>query len=353
MDNALMMTRIPVRVLALACAVPAALALAAGTASPQPATARTSGAQAAGEEYGDQDYSALAQITPANVHSLAGAWVDHLDGGVPDAGQESTPVAVGGRLYVQTSQGDVFAVDGATGHVIWEYKSGLAGTERGVAVAAGRVFAALGDEHVVALNQQTGAVIWQTQVGTAGQDTSANGSATPWTLYYNGLVYVGTENGGGAGMRGHLYALHAANGTVAWNFAGTAGPGQPGHSSWQGTSWMLGGGDVWMAPAVDSQLGLMYVAVANPEPRVSGAPRAGDDLYTNSLVALNAATGKLVWYFQSVQHDLWDYDDTMTPLIGSIRYPSGTQQVVIYGSKTGWLYYLNAKTGKPALPVRP
>ena len=198
------------------------------------------------------------------MHSLSGAWLDHLEGGATSAAQESTPVAVGGRLYVQTSQGDVFAVDGATGHVIWEYKSGLAGTERGVAVAAGRVFAALGHEHVVALNQQTGALIWQTQVGTAGQDTSANGSLTPWTLYYNGLVYVGTENGGGAGMRGHLYALHAANGAVAWSFAGTAGPGQPGHGSWKGTSWMLGGGDVWMAPAVDAQLGLIYVAVANP-----------------------------------------------------------------------------------------
>jgi plastocyanin len=107
-----------------------------------------------------------------------------------------------------------------------------------------------------------------------------------------------------------------------------------------------------MAPAVDAQLGMIYVAVANPEPRVSGAARAGPDLYTNSLVALDAATGKLDWYFQSVHHDLWDYDDTMTPLIASVHYAKGTQQVVIYGSKSGWLYYLNAKTGKPALPVR-
>ena len=351
-----MIPRIVVGVLVLACAVPAALTLTAGTASPQSAAARTRGehpvaAPKAGGDYGGQDYSSLAQITPGDVHSLAGAWLDHLEGGATSAAQESTPVAVGGRLYVQTSQGDVFAVDGGTGRVIWEYRSGFAGTERGVAVAAGRVFAALGHEHVVALNQQTGAVIWQTQVGTPGQDTSANGSATPWTLYFRGLVYVGTENGGSAGMRGHLYALHASDGTVAWSFAGTAGPGQPGHSSWKGTSWMLGGGDIWMAPAADPQLGMIYVAVANPEPRVSGAARAGKDLYTNSLVALNSVTGKLDWYFQSVHHDLWDYDNTMTPLIASIRYSHGTQQVVIYGSKSGWLYYLNAKTGKPALPV--
>ena len=352
-----MIRRVVVGVLVMACAVPVTLALALGAASPQSAAARTGSgpggnAAEAGGDDGGQGYSSLAQITPGNVHRLAGAWLDHLEGGAAGAVQESTPVVVGGRLYVQTGQGDVFAVDGATGKVIWEYRSGFAGTERGVAVAAGRVFAALGGEHVVALNQQTGAVIWRTQVGTAGQDTAANGAATPWTLYFNGLVYVGTENGGGAGMRGHLYALHASDGTVAWSFAGTAGPGQPGHSSWKGTSWMLGGGDIWMAPAVDPQLGMIYVAVANPEPRVSGAARAGDDLYTNSLVALNAVTGKLDWYFQSVHHDLWDYDNTMTPLIASIRYSGGAQQVVIYGSKTGWLYYLNARTGKPALPVR-
>jgi glucose dehydrogenase len=124
-------------------------------------------------------------------------------------------------------------------------------------------------------------------------------------------------------MRGHLYALRAADGTVAWSFAGTAGPGQPGHGSWKGSSWQLGGGDVWMAPAVDPQLGLIYLAVANPQPRVDGAVRAGNDLYTNSLVAIRWDTGKLAWYFQSVHHDLWDYDDTMSPVIAAVRYPAG------------------------------
>ena len=370
-----MRSRVRVRIgataiaLALAAAIPAGQALAAGTAESQLAAVRTGSAHVlphqpgqcgaataanepkVGGDYGDQEFSSLAQITPGNVHNLAGAWVDHLPG-VTNAHQEGTPVAVGGTLYLQTSQGNIFAVNGATGKISWEYKSGFAGNERGVAVASGRVFAAVGGEHVVALNQQTGARIWQTQVGTAGQDTAANGSSTPWTLYFNGLVYVGTENGGGIGMRGHLYALDASNGTLAWKFAGTAGPGQPGHASWKGTSWKLGGGDAWMAPAVDPALGLIYLAVANPEPRVSGAARAGNNLYTNSLVALNATTGKLIWHFQSVHHDLWDYDNTMTPLIASVNYSGGAQTVVIYGSKTGWLYYLNAKTGTPALPVQ-
>jgi PQQ-dependent dehydrogenase (methanol/ethanol family) len=305
-----------------------------------------------GGDYGDQDYSSLDQITTGNVGRLGGAWLDHLENGAASARQEATPVAVGGVLYVQTGQGDVFAVNGATGKVAWEYKSGLAGTERGVAVAGGRVFAALGGEHVVALSQKTGALIWRVQVGTPGQDTAANGAATPWTLYYHGLVLIGTENGGASGMRGHLYALRASTGAVAWSFAGTAGPGQPGHNTWKGSSWKLGGGDVWMAPAVDPQLGLIYLAVANPEPRVDGAARAGNDLYTNSLVALRWNTGKVAWYFQSVHHDLWDYDDTMSPVIADIRYHAGVRKVVIYGSKTGWLYYLNAQTGKPVIGVR-
>src|SRR5580692_7613504 len=191
-------------------------------------------------------YSTLAKITQQNVTKLGGAWLDHLENGAATRAQESTPVAVGGILYVQTAQGDVFAVNGATGKVDWEYHSGFPGTERGVAVAGGRVFAAVGQEHVVALNQATGALVWRVQVGTPGQDTQANGSATPWTVYENGLVLVGTENGGASGMRGHLYALHASDGTAAWTFAGTAGPGQPGHDTWKGSSWKLGGGDAWM-----------------------------------------------------------------------------------------------------------
>jgi PQQ-dependent dehydrogenase (methanol/ethanol family) len=299
-------------------------------------------------------YSPLTQITPKNVTKLGGAWLDHLEGGATNRTQEGTPVAVGGRLYVQTNQGDVFAVNGATGQVIWEYKSGFQGIERGVAVADGQVFAALGGEHVVALNQQTGTQNWLTQVGTPGQDTAANQSETPWTMFADGLVFTGTENGGASGMRGHLYALRPSNGSVAWTFAGTAGPGQPGHNTWKGNSWQLGGGDVWMAPSFDAKLGLLYLAVANPEPRVTGGPRAGDNLYTNSLVALHVRTGKMAWYFQSVHHDLWDYDNTTTPVIANIRYPGhrSATTVVVYGSKTAWLYYLDAKTGKPALPVR-
>ena len=164
------------------------------------------------------------------MHQLAGTWLDQLEGATTSRAQESTPVVVGGKLYVQTSQGNVFSIDGATGQVIWEYKSGFPGTERGVAVSGGQVFAALGGEHVVALNQQTGKQQWLAQVGTPGQDTSANGSATPWTMFADGLVLVGTENGGDSGMRGHLDALNASTGKVTWTFAdGLPRPGRAQH----------------------------------------------------------------------------------------------------------------------------
>ncbi|HUZ56270.1 MAG TPA: PQQ-binding-like beta-propeller repeat protein [Streptosporangiaceae bacterium] len=354
---------------ALACAIPASAAFATGQAQRRQAANQTAAARRVpvqdsqccaptaadvpklGGDYGDQDYSSLSTITPLNVRGLAGAWRASLDDTAVRSAQESTPVAVSGDLYVQTGQGDVFAVNGASGRVIWKYTSGLTGTERGVAVGNGLVFSALGGEHVVALSQQTGSPRWQVQVGTPGQDTTANGSATPWTLYYKGLVLVGTENGGGSGMRGHIYALRASNGSVAWSFAATAGPGQAGHGSWAGDSWLLGGGDVWMPPAIDPRLGLIYLTLANPEPRTDGAARAGNNLYTNSLVALRWNTGKLVWHFQSVHHDLWDYDNEMAPVIASVRYRSGVRKVVIYGSKTAWLYYLDAQTGKPVVPV--
>jgi PQQ-dependent dehydrogenase (methanol/ethanol family) len=308
-----------------------------------------------GGDFGDQDYSSLSQITTKNLRFLRGAWVDKLDNTVVAASQESTPVAVDGNLYVQTGQGDIFAVNGTTGKVIWKYSSGVVGTERGVAAGnIGKqpvVFSALANEDVVALNRTTGHLIWQAQVGTPGEDTSAQAANTEWTLFYNGLVLVGTDNGGGTGMRAHVYALNASDGSLKWSFAATAGPGQPGHNSWSGNSWMVGGADSWIAPAVDPGLGLIYFTFGNAKPRGVGLPRAGADLYANSIVAVHAGTGKLDWYFQSVHHDLWDYDDAMFPVIANVRYASGVQTVVIYGSKSAHLYYLNARTGKPVLPV--
>jgi PQQ-dependent dehydrogenase (methanol/ethanol family) len=346
--------------ISVACATGGQAALASsprGVAGPAPsqpgACCNATGANEpkVGGDYGDQDYSSLTQITPGNVPRLAGAWEDKFSGDSTKTSQEGTPVALNGDLYLQTAQGVVTAVGGATGKVVWTYNSGYPHVERGVAVGDGRVFAAFGLEHVVALNQATGRLIWETRVGTPGQDTEAEHAQTEYVLYYDGLILVGTNNGGVSGGRGHLYALSAATGAVVWSFGDTAAPGQPGASSWVGDEWLTGGGDSWIPPAIDPTLGLVYLAVGNPEPRIVGGERPGDNLYANSLVAINVKTGRLVWYFQSVHHDIWDYDNTMYPVIADVRYGRTVREVVIYGSKTARLFYLNARTGKPVLAV--
>ncbi len=330
---------------------------AAGSAvPPQPAaccTATSANSPKVGGNFGDQDYSSLAEVRVANVTRLRGAWVRHFSEARADLAQESTPAEVDGIIYVQDWQGTVYALSATTGRLIWKYTSGLAGEERGVAVGDGMVFSGLGGEHVVALNQLTGKVSWQVQVGTPGQDDYASKHAwTAWVEYYNGLVLTGTANGGESKMRGHIYALHASDGSLAWSFGSTAGPGDRNSRSWPPGTYLGGGGDSWIGPAIEPKLGLIYVTFGNPDPLVAGGQRAGDNLYDNSIVALHASTGKMAWYFQSVHHDLWDYDNEMWPVIATVRYSGVAREVVIYGSKTAWLYYLDAKTGKPVIPVQ-
>ena len=282
-------------------------------------TATSANSPKVGGNLGDQDYSSLAQVSTANVTRLRGAWVHHFTEARSDLSQESTPAEVDGVIYEQDWQGNVYALSATTGRQLWKYSSGLPGEERGVAVGDGMVFSGLGGEHVVALNQKTGKVAWQVQVGTAGQDDASKHAFTAWVEYYDGLVLTGTANGGVAKMRGHLYALHAATGSLAWSFGSTAGPGDPNSGSWPPGKYLGGGGDVWIGPAIEPKLGLLYITFGNPDPLVTGGQRAGDNLYDNSIVALHVSTGKLAWYFQSVHHDLWDYDDTMSPVIADVR----------------------------------
>jgi glucose dehydrogenase len=226
--------------IAVACATAGQSALASSPRAAGPAPSQPSACCAAtganeskvGGDYGDQDYSDLSQITRDNLSQLAGAWQDKFTGDRTKTSQEGTPVALDGDLYLQTAQGTVSAVGGATGKVLWTYDSGYPHVERGVAVGDGRVYASFGLEHVVALNEATGQVIWATRVGTKGQDTEANHAQTEYAVYYDGLVLVGTNNGGVSNGRGHLYALSAATGALVWSFGDTAAPGQPGASSW-------------------------------------------------------------------------------------------------------------------------
>jgi PQQ-dependent dehydrogenase (methanol/ethanol family) len=317
-----------------------------------------------GGDYGNQNHSALGQITPRTVDRLGGAWHVELEGGDTSAAQQSTVVAVDGVLYVQTTQQHVFAVDGRTGAIRWKTSVGSVPTNmRGVAVGEGLVFSTSGANYVYALDQRTGAVVWKTPLliegggdgggcdPSNGQCGGAIGTLAGAVTYWRGLIFVGMQ-GSVVGARGRAYALHASTGEIAWTFWGAPGPGEYGHDTWEGDSWRTGGAVTWMAPALDPDQGLLYWAFGNPYPRTDGSSRGGDNLFANTLVALDARTGTRRWHFQSVHHDIWDLDNVMSPVLADLTIDHRTRRVVVYGSKVGQYYILDRVTGQPVQGVR-
>jgi glucose dehydrogenase/plastocyanin len=329
-----------------------------------------------GGNYGNQNFSALAQITPANVKNLGAAWHVNLEGGARTQDQQASIVVVGGVIFAETSQGNVFAVDGATGQIKWTYKSGFGNQlRRGVAVGGGKVFAAFGGNHVAALDQNTGAVVWVKAIdrgtvarggggsfnvaaidpgnggGRATQPINPLGGGTLKTAitYYDGLIYFGTADA----QRGSGYAVNAETGDIVWQFNGAPGPGEFGNDSWGGDQWQDGGATPWMHPAIDPQLGLIYWTFGNARggAPTDGSGRPGTNLFANSLVAMNAKTGKMVWYFQSVHHDIWDMDNVMAPVLADVPVSGKMRKIVVYGSKTGMLYVLDRTNGEPITPI--
>jgi PQQ-dependent dehydrogenase (methanol/ethanol family) len=334
----------------------ALLAMSAGTATraaaPSCCTIPGRDFPKVGGNYGNQNFSSLSQITPQNVGRLGGAWHVHLEGGSRQFEQQDSVIAVDGVLYAETSQGNVFAVDGRDGRIIWEYKTDFGPLlHRGVAVGGGRVYASFAQNHVAALDQKTGKVIWQTRIVDDGSPGRLQGSFKTAIVYYDGLIYFGSADS----RRGVAHAVDAATGKVVWRFYGTPGPGEFGNDTWEGDSWRQGGASPWMHPAVDPELGLVYWTFGNARDlhymAVDGSTRGGQNLFANSLVALDAKTGKRRWHFQSVHHDIWDMDGVMAPVLADIPIDGRTRKIVIYGSKTGMYYVLDRQTGQPITPI--
>ncbi|WP_084718742.1 outer membrane protein assembly factor BamB family protein [Streptacidiphilus carbonis] len=315
-----------------------------------------------GGDLGNKNYSTLTGINRRNVTKLGGAWHTNLEGGSTKQPQQSTAVVQGGVLYVQTTQQNVFAVDGRTGSVKWKTNLGTSTTNmRGVALGGGLVFSASGANILYALDQHTGAVVWQTQLlnegGTGGGGTGGCGpgsggecGGTVGTLagavvHWDGLVYVGMQ-GSTAGARGRAYALDAATGKLVWTFWSAPGTGEFGNDTWAGDSWQTGGAVCWLHPAVDPDTSTVYWAFGNPYPRTDGSSRKGTNLFANCLLALDAKTGTRKWHFQSVHHDIWDFDNVMSPLLLDLRVKGQNRKVVVYGSKVGMFYILDRHTGE-------
>ena len=346
----------------------AAAALAAGAAAQAPAPAfsgtslvppPTGGWPTNGGNWYNQRYSPLTEIDRGNVADLKGVWRARLDGsGVdPRYSGEAQPIVYDGVLYIVTGADDVFAIDVATGEHLWKREASLdpaidtvccGWTSRGLSLGDGKVYVGQLDGQLVALDQLTGKVVWSTQA----ERWQEGFSITSAPLFYDGLVITGFA-GAEYGIRGRVKAFDAGDGSLVWTFYTVPGPGEPGHETWPRDNdvWMHSGASVWHTPAVDPELGLLYFSTGNPGPDYNGAVRAGDNLFSASIVAVDAKTGEYRWHFQQVHHDIWDYDAPNPVVLFDIEIDGALRKGVAQASKTGWVYVLDRANGEPLIGI--
>ena len=204
------------------------------------------------------------------------------------------------------------------------------------------------DGKLVALDERTGKTVWSIQA----ERWQEGFSITAAPLFYDGMLITGFA-GAELGVRGRVKAYDAKNGKLLWTFHTIPGPGEPGHDTWPAHNevWANGGATVWQTPAVDRDLGLIYFSTGNPGPDFNGAVRAGDNLYSSSILAIEAKTGKYRWHFQEVHHDLWDYDAPNPVVLFDVRIGGVLHKGLAQVGKTGWAYILDRETGKPLVGI--
>jgi alcohol dehydrogenase (cytochrome c) len=295
-----------------------------------------------GRTYDNQRYSPLTQITTANVKSLS--LVALVQTGMT-ASFETTPIVVNGVMYITTPVVNhkmiIMAVNASTGERLWDVTYNLGAFQiccgpvnRGVAVGYGRVYVVTLDDHLLALNAADGQTVWDTTIVS-----SKNGySETLAPQIYDGMVIVGSAGGEWA-LRGFVAAYDANTGKQRWRWMAT----DP--KTYSANSWEGGGGMVWTTPAIDPQLGLVIFSTGNPNPDLDGTNRVGDNLYTDSIVALDVHSGVLKWYYQEVKHDVWDYDAVSNVVLFDVHQNGETIPAAAEAGKVGWVYILDRRTG--------
>src|SRR5215467_12162212 len=313
----------------------------------------------AGGNLYNQNFSPLAQINRRNVADLKAVWRTRLDGsgvGAKYSG-EAQPVFYEGVVYIVTGADDVFATSVATGEVLWKYHADLDSsistvccgwTSRGLALGEGKVFVGQLDGRRVALDQKTGERAWSIQA----ERWQEGFTITAAPLYYDGEVIVGFA-GGENGTRGRVEAFDSKDGRLIWTFYTIPGPGEFGHDTWpqDNDAWKHGGASIWQTPALDPDLGLIYFTTGNPGPDFNGRIRPGDNLFSVSMVAVEAKTGKYRWHFQQVHHDIWDYDSPNPVMLFDLMLNGRLRKAAGEASKTGWVYILDRITGKPLIGI--
>ena len=298
-------------------------------------------------------YSPLTQITPANVRNLELQWVFQTRAPA-EANEkfEATPLVVDGVMYTVLPPNHLVALDAATGRMFWIYSAAISPlarvccgrVNRGVAILGDTLFMATIDGHLIAIDAKNGRPIWD----KALVDPALGYSFTLSPLIVKDKVIVG-PSGGEYGIRGFVAAFDAKTGTEVWRFNTIPGPGEPGHDTWtdaEKTAWKTGGGPAWVTGSYDPQLNLTYWGTGNPGPDWNGDPRPGDNLYTDSVIALDADTGRLKWHYQFTPHDEFDYDATQVPVLVDMPWQGQPRKLMLWANRNGFWYVLDRTTGQ-------
>ena len=320
-----------------------------------------------GRTYDAQRYSPLKQINAENVSRLIPAWT--FQTGVLD-GFECTPLVIDGIMYVTTPWNHAYAIDCKTGSQLWHYQKSLPenlalccdAVNRGFAAWGDRLYMATLDAHLVCLDRNTGEEIWDAPITIPGEDGKEVGdiykmaySATVAPLVIKGKVIIGIS-GAEYGIRGFLDAYDAKNGKRLWRFYTVpSGDDKSEHAkkalaTWEGNSWLTGGGSVWVTGTYDPALNTLYWGVGNPSPDFNGEVRKGDNLYTCSILALNPDDGSYKWHFQNSPHDVWDYDGVNEPVLVDIN--RGRQAGQGAGPGAPQRLFLLPEPGDRRIPLR-
>ena len=297
-------------------------------------------------QYNSQRHSRLTAIDKSNVDQLEVKWIKQLE---TLADVETTPLVVDGVMYLTQSPSNVIALDAATGSQFWTYEHALpeklalccGRQNRGVAILGETLFLGTLDAKLIALDAKTGAVQWEAQ--SADPATGYSKTAAPLVI---GDKVISGIAGGEYGIRGFLDAYDANTGELVWRFYTIPGEGEPHNDTWEDDSWKTGGAPTWITGAYDPDLNLVYWGTGNPGPDWNGEAREGDNLYSDSVIALDADTGELKWHFQFTPHDVHDWDATQIPILIDIEFDGRPRKLLLFPNRNGFFYVLDRVTGE-------
>ena len=299
-------------------------------------------------DYTSSGYAPFKDINTGNVANLKEVW--NYVNPINEQGYESPPIVNGDYMFVTTPKDGLLAFQASTGKLLWKYEHDLSNTglktvccdvvNRGVALHGDNVYMATLDNFVVALNAKTGKVVWQKQL----MQPDVGYAMTLAPLIVKGKVIVGLS-GGEYGARGFVEALDANTGAEAWKTYTIPAPNEPGGNTWPKGAYKTGGGGAWLTGTYDAETNTLFWGVGNPGPWLATL-RPGLNLYTDSVIAMNPATGKIKWHYQYTPHDTWDYDGTNETVLTNINYQGKPYKALVSASRNGWFYAIDRTDGK-------